>query len=379
MDEWQGALSRFLALYGREERFAPGAIICRQGLPSDGLYYLKEGRLRVYREEPDAVFPLSEIGAGEIVGELGAATGWVRTATVEAVEDSVVIHVPEAEFRHALLEEPELAVEIARLATRRLTDADAARVTLGRSCQQALVRVQKLDTEKAQLEELLLLREEMANMLVHDLRNPLGVIRGGLELLQDMIEAEEGKALVEMMGRAAGRMRRLVDMLLDIARMEEGGLTLQRELLDVQALAEEAVMEEQPYARLRGIELTNRVLAGLPSVSGDRDMLQRVLINLLDNALNFTPEGGQVWVEGRPWARGVEMAVVDTGPGIPLQERERIFEKFTQVRGRHGARRGSGLGLAFCRLAVEAHGGEIWVEDGPGGVGSRFVMALGGG
>lgn len=377
MDEQQATLKRFLELYGREERFAPGEVVCRQGSPSDGLYYLRQGRLRVYREEPDAIFPLSEVEVGELVGELGAATGWVRTATVEALEESVVVHVPEAEFRRALLQEPNLSVEIARLATKRLTDADVARVTLGRSYQQAVSRVQRLDTEKAQLEELLQLREEMADMLVHDLRNPLGVISGGLGLLEGMVGQGEAASIIEVMGRAAGRMRRLVDTLLDIARMEGGRMALQEAPLDVRALVEETVAEEQPYARLRDIELTSRVPAGLPLVSGDRDVLQRVLINLLDNALNYTPEGGRVWVEARPLGGGVELAVVDTGPGIPPEERERIFEKFTQVKGRHGARRGSGLGLTFCRLAVEAHGGQVWVEDGPEGVGSRFVVELG--
>lgn len=376
MDEQWAALARFLELYGHEEHFAPGEIVCRQGSPSDGLYYLRQGRLRVYREEPDAIFPLSEVKVGELVGELGAATGWVRTATVEALEESVVVHVPDAEFRRALLQEPDLSVEIARLVTKRLTDADVARVTLGRSYQQAVSRVQRLDTEKAQLEELLRLREEMADMLVHDLRNPLGVISGGLGLLEGVVGQGEAASIIEVMGRAAGRMRRLVDTLLDIARMEGGRMALQEAPLDVRALAEETVAEEQPYARQRNIELTSRVPAGLPLVSGDRDVLQRVLVNLLDNALNYTPEGGRVWVEGRPLGGGVELAVVDTGPGIPPEERERIFEKFTQVKGRQGARRGAGLGLTFCRMAVEAHGGEVWVEEGPGGVGSRFVVEL---
>ena len=108
----------------------------------------------------------------------------------------------------------------------------------------------------------------------------------------------------------------------------------------------------------------------------DGEILQRVLVNLLDNALKFTPSGGQVWVEGRPEDAVVELSVVDTGPGIPPEERERVFEKFTQVRGHEMARKGSGLGLTFCQMAVEAQGGRIWIEDGPQGRGSCFTFTI---
>ena len=83
-----------------------------------------------------------------------------------------------------------------------------------------------------------------------------------------------------------------------------------------------------------------------------------------------------MWIEARAETDALRLDVNDTGPGIPPEERERIFEKFTQVKQRQGARRGSGLGLTFCRRAVEAHGGRIWVEEGPNGVGSRFALTL---
>jgi signal transduction histidine kinase len=83
-----------------------------------------------------------------------------------------------------------------------------------------------------------------------------------------------------------------------------------------------------------------------------------------------------VWVETHVGEESVRVEVIDTGPGIPVEERTRIFEKFTQIQGRVGSRRGSGLGLAFCKMAVEAHGGNIWVEDGPDGRGSRFAFTL---
>jgi signal transduction histidine kinase len=178
------------------------------------------------------------------------------------------------------------------------------------------------------------------------------------------------------MRRATRRVERLVDTLLDIARLEVGGLELDLRAIDLASLVAGLIAEERHLAQATGVALEADLPPDLPPVSADRDVLLRVLVNLLDNALKFTREG-RVWVEAHSAEAGfVRIDVIDTGPGIPKEERERIFEKFTQVRGQVQARRGSGLGLAFCRMAVEAHGGRIWIEDGPGGKGSRFAFTI---
>lgn len=350
-----------------------------QGSPSDGIYYLQYGRLGVYREEQDGSFLLSEVLPGEMVGELGAVTGRQRTATLRAEEPSSIIHVEQADFLHAVNETPELLTDIFLMMGRRLTHADIARVTLDRSFQQAVERVAELSDEKARLEETLRLREELADMIIHDLRNPLGVISGGLHLLlttQSGDWPEYTSTVLEMIQRSVQRMRRLVDTLQDIASFEQQEMHLHRLPLDLGGLAEEAIAEEQPLAIVAGLSLENHLPANLPLVLADRDVILRVLINLLDNGLKFTPGGGQVWLEGREEGNEVRVEVVDTGPGIPPEEQSRIFEKFTRVRGRAAPVRGTGLGLAFCAMAVAAHDGRVWVEDGPGGVGSRFVFTL---
>ena len=373
-------LVEILQQYGKEKNLSPGEVLCRQGSVSDGVYYLKWGWLGVYREEQDDSYLLSIIAPGEMVGERGATTGRSRAATVRATRESCVIHVSEADFRRAMNEAPALAAKVICTMGDRLTDADVVRVTLGRSHRQAVERVQALYSQKEWLEELLRLREELASMIVHDLRNPLGVISTGLELLEQAPVAEHGQeyvtTVIETMGRSVRRMQRLVDTLLDIARLEEGEMVLQPLPLDLSALIEGVMKEERPLAEKSGVTLESRLPTGLPEVLADRDLIQRVVINLLDNALKFTPSGGQVWVGAQPEAGEVRVEVVDTGPGIPLEERERIFEKFTQVQRWVGVRRGSGLGLTFCRMAVEAHGGRIWVEDGPEGNGSRFIFTL---
>jgi len=373
-------LDSVLQQYGQERTLSPGEVLVSQGAESDGVYYLKSGRLGVYKEEEGRSFFLSEVVPGDLVGEIGATTGWSRTATVRAEEESVVVHVPEADFRRALEEAPALAAEVVCTMGEWIADADVARVKLDRSYQQASDRVQTLCSERERLEELLRLREELADMIVHDLRNPLGVISSTLELLHYVPVAEGEQeyvgSVLETMGRSVRRMQRLVETLMDIARLEEGEMALHLQPLDLREVVEEAVAEEAPLADKKGLALENRMPAGLPATLADHDVLLRVLINLVDNALKFTPRGGEVWVTAEPESDSVRIEVVDTGDGIPLEERTRVFEKFTQGQGRSGTRRGSGLGLAFCRMAVEAHGGRIWVEDGPGGRGSRFAFTL---
>jgi signal transduction histidine kinase len=125
-----------------------------------------------------------------------------------------------------------------------------------------------------------------------------------------------------------------------------------------------------------GILLRNEVPAGLPLVSADQGKLLRVLTNLIDNAVKFTPGGGQIGVTAWLADQGtVQVQVSDTGPGIPEEFRAKVFDRFIRVPGQSGRRKGSGLGLMYCRLAIESHGGRIWFEPRPDG-GSVFNFTL---
>ncbi len=375
-----GKLEEVLQRYGVEQTLSSGEVLFHQGSVSNGVYYVKKGWLGVYRDEEDDSYLLAVASPGEMVGELGATTGRPRTATVMAGKEARVVHISEANFRRALTEAPALVAQVLDVMADRLSAADVVRVTLGRSHHQAAERIQALRSQKAQMEELLRLREELANMIVHDLHNPLGVFSSGLSLLEQAPFAEPKpeyvSTVIETMQRSVLRMRRLVDTLLDIARLEAGEMTLQLQPLDLRRLIEEVIQEELPLAESRELALTSQVPQHLPQITADSEVIQRVLINLLDNALRYAPRGGRVWVQAQSGEGKVRVEVVDTGPGIPPGERTRIFEKFTQVQGQEATGRGTGLGLAFCRMAVEAHGGHIWVEDGLGGTGSRFIFTL---
>jgi signal transduction histidine kinase len=156
----------------------------------------------------------------------------------------------------------------------------------------------------------------------------------------------------------------LVSSLLDIARLERGEMELSRSPVRLAALCEEIASRYIPEANEQGVILNWECCEGVPQLQADAEMLGRVLANLLDNALKFTPAGGSIDLRIAPTEDAVLISLRDTGPGIPEEYRESIFERFTQVPGAAGKRRGTGLGLAFAKLAVEAHGGRIWVEDG---------------
>jgi PAS domain S-box-containing protein len=232
-------------------------------------------------------------------------------------------------------------------------------------------------TEENQIAEA---RELITQTLVHDLRSPVSSVLGAVDILADNFPVEQRDELMDQALRVARngttRVLGLIETLMDIARLKSGKIELNLTWLDLHHLAANTVTELHSQASEAGISLQNEVPTELPKIRADNGKIGRVLTNLLDNALKFTPDGGQVSISAEANPAGtIAVHVRDTGPGIPEDFREKIFDRFSQVPGQSGRRRGSGLGLTFCKLAVEAHGGRIWVEPRPGG-GSIFTLTL---
>ena len=227
-------------------------------------------------------------------------------------------------------------------------------------------------TERAELDEL---RSDLTSMLFHDMRSPLGNVISSLQLLNDPPPTDETiRSLLTISLRSARRLSRMIDSLLDLRRLEEGRAVIHRTKVSLAALAAEAVEEAQPVAEGKGIILQMQLPLTLPTVEADSDMIRRVISNLLDNAVKYTPSGGTIRLNAEIADQSVLFSVADTGPGIPTEERHRIFDKYSRIE-RVGAPKGLGLGLAFCRLAVKAHGGRIWVDSPPeGGAAFRFTL-----
>jgi signal transduction histidine kinase len=233
-----------------------------------------------------------------------------------------------------------------------------------------------LAARNAALEELEALKETLAQTLVHDLKNPLSAILANLDLLERASRDEAVGRLATRCRSAAGRMHRMILDLLDVAGLEEGRLVLHADPADAVPLVRRAVDDLETAAQTRGVGLSAEIEDGDCSIVADLSVLHRVVENLITNALEHTPAGGRVVVRVERRNEGVEISVADQGPGIPEIHRERVFEKFARLELRKvGVSGNRGLGLTFCRLAVEAHGGTIWVDDAPSG-GALFRVLL---
>lgn len=262
---------------------------------------------------------------------------------------------------------------------------DATRTTIGQ-----LMLFQDI-TQERELEEF---REDYIGMLVHDLRAPLTAIMNGVLMTKRGLAGpvtEQQNELLAIALQGSQTMLEMINTLLDIAKMEQNRMSLDIEPVSPYVLVEQAQTRLQPSAQKQGVVLKQALDAGMPDAPIDNDKVTRVLQNLLDNAIKFSPSGGTITVGGAictgpqpcdylpldvpplPHGRWLLLWVRDQGPGIPAQYHERIFEKFGQVRGRK--LRGTGLGLTFCKLAIEAHNGTIWLESREG-KGSTFAFAL---
>lgn len=221
------------------------------------------------------------------------------------------------------------------------------------------------------------MREDLTSMIIHDLRSPLASIISGAEMLQMSSDpvGESDRELMEIIESSGRKMLEMVHSLLEISRLETGQMPVLMETVQVPPIVEGVIAQLGPIAQPADLDLVLDCPPGLPLLETDPEKLGRILRNLLDNAINFTPPGGQVRVWAKAGASELIIGVSDTGPGVPADELPHLFEKFRQVRGQPGRNKGSGLGLAFCHLAVNALGGRIWVESEPG-KGSTFALAL---
>jgi signal transduction histidine kinase len=234
-----------------------------------------------------------------------------------------------------------------------------------------------MNVRAAALEEQKQWRTDFTNLIVHDLKSPLSVTATSLDLMLSgrIGELSEGLRIqVERAQRGNRETLTLVENLLEIEKLEAGAVILERSVVNVGALIGNVVDSVHGLADAGNLDLATQVMSDEITVEADQSLLHRVLQNLLSNAIKFTPKNGAVRVEaavdGDQWVR---VSVIDTGPGIPQTQRRNIFNKFVQLSGTE--RRGVGLGLTFCKLAIEAHGGQIWVEDAPT-QGSRFVFTV---
>jgi signal transduction histidine kinase len=210
-------------------------------------------------------------------------------------------------------------------------------------------------------------RDDLMGVVAHDLRNPLSVILMQAELLH-MIHPngeQQSDEAATAISRSATRMNRLIQDLLDVTRIDAGGLTIQLQPIDPAKLVADAVESQRPLATSDELELRSEIDTPLPEIEGDRDRLTQVFENLIGNAIKFTEAGGQITVGAKrdDERSDVLFWVSDAGVGIRAEDVPRVFDRFWQAEGESSAARGTGLGLPIVKGIVEAHGGRVWVES----------------
>lgn len=365
---------------GRVARHLSGSIISHEGAAGDTLHVLLAGRVAVLKNQGDGQSALLAYrGPGDVLGEMGVMSGVPRSATVVAVEDTETLCVEGSDFRALIGAVPGICRTMLYVLSERLRAADIARTAVVQEERSLAQQLQVRTTETERLAELARLRQQTVDLIVHDLRSPLSVVRGCLDILEESLSEESLDASDEVLSIARSSLTRLlnlVEALLDAARRETLGVQLDLGPVDLVDLLEGVVSGFDATAASSGVDLSLAVPRGLPQPQADRGRLERVVANLVDNAISYTPSGGSIDVTATASQDTVTISVTDTGPGIPPEYREHIFERFSRVPGRKGRRRGTGLGLYYCRQTVQAHKGRIWVEPGPDQTGSRFAFSL---
>jgi signal transduction histidine kinase len=240
-------------------------------------------------------------------------------------------------------------------------------------------RREAFEHQQAETEALRALEQMKSEFLAemsHDFRSPLTVVRGAIELLMSGRPGPLTSGQQELAVRAARNVHRLEEFaedLLEMARIEHGGITLERVEIDAAELVREVVEDQRPFAEIR--EQTLDVQFGRPvTVYADVSRLRRAIGNLLGNAIKFAPARSAIAVRAGADAGGFIVRVTDRGPGVDADERDRIFEKFSRGRRSAGVS-GAGLGLSIARSLVELHGGSLRYEDASGG-GATFVLTI---
>jgi PAS domain S-box-containing protein len=302
----------------------------------------------------------------EALGEL-AGTSTLTTFRAVLSGSKVVEH--ESELHHRSGTRTPVAISAVPL-------RDFLGATVGCVCLfHDITRQKEIEALYDQMRSLDKVKNDLTHMIVHDLRTPLTSLIAGLQTIQP---AEEDREILDISLSGGQTLLGMINDLLDISKMEEGLMNLDRSVFSLQELVNGAFQQVSWLADEKDLVMQAEISPEVLALEGDVEKLQRVMVNLLGNAVKFTPAKGSITVIAYmdPLNQQLVVGIRDTGEGIPKEAFERIFEKFEQVESRKaGKTKSTGLGLAFCKLVIEAHGGKIWVES-DSGHGSTFYFTI---
>ncbi|MBP7228430.1 MAG: cyclic nucleotide-binding domain-containing protein [Longilinea sp.] len=355
---------------GRVQYFEPGCVLCQEGALESTFYVILEGNVEVTKSinQSEERF-LTNLSAGDFFGEMAIIHNAPRAATITTLTKTKVLEIPREGFASMLERSSSMSMAIVREISRRLRENDEMAIEDFRQ------KAGQLAEAYQQLAEQDYARRIFLTTIAHELRTPLMAANGYLHLIRS--GALQGEALKSALDTIGRNLLEITSLTNDILFLQEMELILPEfELTDVGAVAHEAVKSLQERATQNNVKLHINIQPDLPRIQADAKSLGRAISAILDNAIKFSPDGGDVHLTIGSDQSQVWIIIQDHGVGIPSQYLPRIFERFfhlDEVNGRMF--RGAGLGLSIARQVIEQHKGRITV-DSEVGQGSTFIVRL---
>ena len=355
---------------GKVREYPAGTILCRESARESTFYIILEGKVVVTKEMSNLQTKhMKDLEAGDFFGEMALIHNAPRAATVTTLTPATVLEIRKEEFTKLLERSTTVSLAMVREVSRRLRENDDLAI------EELRMKARELAEAYQQLAEMDYARQEFLTTIAHELRTPLTAAGGFLQIIRrGMLQ---GEALNSALDTVANNLQDIISLTNDILFLQEMDLILTDvQPIDVGAVVALAVEQQRTRAERNGVGLRLMIAPHLPRVPGDSRSLERAFTAILDNAIKFSPEGGDATVEVGCQAEFVWVRVQDHGVGIPPDALPRIFERFFRLDEVKGHLfRGVGLGLSICRQAIEQHGGRIEVESALG-EGSTFTIYL---
>ena len=352
--------------------YLPGAVLCRENEVENRFYMILEGDVEVTKSINNSEARLLKtLGPGDFFGEMALIHNAPRAATVKAKTSLTTLELDKADFDRVLHNSSSIAMAMVREISSRLRQNDQMAV------EDLRMRASELAEAYQKLAEQELARREFLTNIAHELRSPLMVASGYLQMLQKGLMS--GNQLTAGIETVARNVQQIVSLVNDILFLQEMDLVLPEfQAVDMNEVARTVTEKLASKAKEYGVNLrlTLRASPKLPPVSGDSKSLERALMALVDNAIKFSPHGGEVRINLTEAAEKVLIAVEDHGIGITKENLPRIFDRFYHLeKSGDDLYSGLGLGLAITRQVIEQHQGSLDVTSSPG-KGSTFTLAL---
>jgi len=360
----------YIASLVRQCQYPAGTVICREGESGDTFFIIESGTVEISKLlDGETSRVLTRQGPGEFFGELALVIDIPRAATVTTLEDTSLLEISKDDFTTYLKHNPAMAVAVMRAVAMRLHDADQ------RSIAELRRKNDELEQAYADLKREVDRRSEFLTVVSHELRTPLTSVKGYMHLLKaGMLKGADMDRAVEALTANFDQIVRLVNNILFLQEIEL--IVPQMELLNLESLVRSIVEQELPKVRESGLRILMEIEAGLPRLRGDEDSLRQAILALLDNAIKFSPDGGDIVVKVEREGPHAVISVKDPGVGIESDVVAHIFDRFHLLdkKGDH-LFGGIGIGLPLVRAVVQHHDGTIRLESEPG-QGSTFTVQL---